>query len=91
MSLPRARDFYKGQLLLGLEDTLDHMLWLGESLLVRNHLRTLDELIHKISTIKKGDVLRVARDLLVEQKFNLAIIGPLKEDQEKTLSALLGV
>lgn len=85
----RARDFYKGQVLLGLEDTLDHMLWLGESLLLRNRLQTIEDIIEKINAIKKEDVLRLSRDILANKKFNLAVIGPLKDEQEKSLAALL--
>ncbi len=28
--LRRAKEFYRGQLLMGLEDTMEHMLWMGE-------------------------------------------------------------
>lgn len=85
----RARDFYKGQVMLGLEDTLDHMLWLGESLVVRNRLRSLEELIEKIGLIKREDVVEVARDILAENRYNLALIGPLTDEQEKTINAML--
>jgi len=85
----RARDFYKGQVVLGLEDTLDHMLWVGESLVVRNRLRTVEEILQKISAIKREDVQRVAREILAAKRYNLAIVGPTTDEQEKTLAGML--
>ena len=31
--LDRAKEFYKGQLLFTMEDTMSHMLWLGEKII----------------------------------------------------------
>jgi len=86
----RARDYLLGQLQLGLEDTLDHMLWLGESMTSRNRLQTLSSLIKKFQKIKRSDVKRVAKTILHEGRINLAVVGPMKGRQEKQLKQLLG-
>ena len=85
----RAKDYYLGQVLLGLEDTLDHMLWMGESVLLFDHVRTLKELIALIQKVKKDDLQRMANFVLKEERFNLALIGSLKDEQEKYLRSLL--
>ena len=83
------KDYYLGQVLLGLEDTLDHMLWLGESMTMRNQLRTLDEVVQRVKRIKIDDVQRVAKDILKEKQYNLAIVGPIQESQEEKLSKIM--
>jgi len=85
----RAKDFYLGQVLLGLEDTLDHMLWLGESVSSFGKIITLEEVVNKINKINMLDIKRVANEVLREERLNLAIVGPLKDVQEKRLRALL--
>ncbi len=86
----RAKDYYLGQVLLGLEETLDHMLWIGEATLSRDKMHTLKDIIRKIKKITPEDVQRVAKDIIVEKKYNLAIVGPMEDDQEKALRALIG-
>ena len=87
----RAKDYYLGQLLLGLEDTMDQMLWAGESILNRNKIRTRQELIRLINKIKMQDVLKIAKEILNEKRFNLAIVGPIESSQEKRLSEIMGL
>ncbi|MDD5255733.1 MAG: pitrilysin family protein [Candidatus Omnitrophica bacterium] len=73
----RARDFYLGQLKLALEDTLDHMFWIGESTAALGRTHTLAQVISQVSRLKRQDVMEVARYLFREDKINLALIGPL--------------
>ena len=87
----RAKDYVLGQLLLGLEDTMDHMLWIGESLISRNRVRTVKEIIKHFERIKTSDVQRVAKDILDKRRFNLAVIGPLEDPLEKELNQLMGI
>jgi predicted Zn-dependent peptidase len=87
----RAKDFYLGQVRLGLEDTLDHMLWLGESVLTHNRMRTLEEVVKEIKRIRIDDIQRVAIEVLNEQRFHLALVGPIQDKQEGALRDLLGV
>lgn len=87
----RARDYLLGQLLLGLEDTMDHMLWLGEGVISKDKIRTLESVIREFEKITMKDIKRVAEHILNEHTFNLAVVGPITGVQEKELSRLLGV
>jgi len=87
----RAKDYYLGQVLLGLEDTLDHMLWIGDSILLHNYTRTLKDIIQIITNIRIDDIRRVAVDIIHEKRFNLAIVGPVTDKQEENLNRLLHV
>lgn len=84
----RAKDFYLGQLMLSLEDTLDHMLWIGESTVTLNEVYSLKDIIKKVRKIKRKDIQGISRQIFKDESLNLALIGPLKEGQEKIYSQL---
>ena len=86
--LKRAKDYFQGQFLLGLEDTLDHMLWIGEVVISKDHVRTLKDAVQKIRQVNFKDVLRVANEHIPLEHFNLSVVGPVTDDQEKSLSQL---
>lgn len=75
----RAKDYFLGQLLLGLEDGLDHMLWMGEHYLYTNRLPTMERLTQAIEEITPNDIRRVARKLIWDQPISFALIGPTKD------------
>ncbi len=84
----RAKEFYLGQLRLALEDTLDHMLWIGEYTLCLDKMASLEEIVREVRRVKREDVRDVARNIFQEKKLNLALIGPLREARAKILVEL---
>ncbi|MCB9771229.1 MAG: insulinase family protein [Candidatus Omnitrophica bacterium] len=89
--LQRAKDFYLGQVLLALEDTMDHMLWIGESTLTRDKMRSMAEIIKLVKGVMIEDIKRVAQMVLNEHRYNFAVVGPVDAQQEKQLNRLLGI
>ena len=79
----RAKEFYLGQLMLALEDTLDHMLWIGETTATLDKFYSLQDIINEVEKVKREDVRKVAGLIFREDKLNLALIGPLKESEAK--------
>jgi len=77
----RAKEFYLGQLMLALEDTLDHMLWIGESTISTDKTHSLEEIIKEVNKLKRQDIQKAAMDIFNEKNLNVALIGPLKQDQ----------
>ena len=86
--LTRAKDYFLGQILLGLEDTLDHMLWMGESVMILDRVRSLKEMIKGVNQVQLADIQRIANEILKEKHFNLALVGPLTGAQEKEIKLL---
>ena len=76
--LKKAKEFIKGKIILGFEDSRAVALSYGSDELLEERIRTLDEYIKRIDEVKAEDVLRVARFLVANSKLNLAIIGPFK-------------
>ncbi len=85
----RAREYYLGQFTLGLEDTLDRMLWIGGILISNDKVKTVQEVIKKIDAVTMADIKRVARHILAAHRLNVAVIGPLSSVQEKSIRSIL--
>ena len=87
----RAQEYYMGQSLLGLEDTMDQMLWMGGGVISNDQVKSIGDVIKKIKAVTKNDIKRVASEILNPQKLNVAIIGPMSESQQKQIRTMVGV
>jgi len=87
----RAQEYYLGQFLLGLEDTMSQMLWMGGGVVSNDQVKTMGDVIKKIKAVTRADIKRVALEILDPQSLNVAIIGPMNEDQQKELRAIVNV
>ena len=85
----RAKDYYIGQFSLGLEDTMDHMIWMGSVVLSNDTAKTPQQVIEKIKKVQISDVMRVAKAVLALKRTNMTIIGPMTETQQKQLKTLV--
>lgn len=87
--LARAKDFLKGQLLLLMEDSFSVALWFGSQETLFSKILTYEQAIEAIEAITAADIQRIAQKLFVEEKLNLAVVGPFKtEDGFRELLAL---
>jgi predicted Zn-dependent peptidase len=77
--LRRAKEYFSGQLVLSLEDTLEHMLWAGESEMSLNKVIEPEQILDKVNKISQDDILRVSQNLFQAKTMNLALLGPLDE------------
>lgn len=79
VELARAKEYWRGQLSMELEKTVQSMIALGENLLCSGRVLTLEETLSNISAVRIEDVERVAADIFRDRRLNLAAIGPLAE------------
>lgn len=86
----RAKEFYLGQLSLALEDTMEYMFWMGESVACLDKAHTLEQVIEEVNKVSREDVRRVASGIFDNKKINLSLIGPL-EKSEKDIYAKLNL
>ncbi|MDP2939347.1 MAG: pitrilysin family protein [Candidatus Omnitrophota bacterium] len=84
----RAKEYFLGQLSLALEDTLEHMFWIGESTSALDKIFTKQEIFEKVQQIKREDLLRVARGIFKKNNFNLALIGKLGQKEKEKIKGL---
>ncbi|MDD5496271.1 MAG: pitrilysin family protein [Candidatus Omnitrophica bacterium] len=80
--LRRAKEYYRGQLLFALEETMSFMLWLGEKIVSGEKDFSVRKILDNIESVSAEDIMRVSKAIFCNEKMNLAIIGPVKESKE---------
>lgn len=87
--LQRAKEYYRGQLLFAMEDTMSHMLWLGEKIISGEKDFDIRRILERIEKVTADDIMRVSNTIFRTGNLNLAVIGPIKD--EKTLKGILNI
>lgn len=88
IELKRVKDYIKGTTLIGLEASNAVASFIGTEEMVTGKPVTVDEIFAKIDSVTSSDVAGVARELIVPDRLNCAMIGPFKKKMvfEKLLS-----
>jgi predicted Zn-dependent peptidase len=84
----RAKEFYLGQLMLALEDTLEHMLWIGECTATLDKTYSLKDILKEVNKISRQDIRQAAKFIFKNKGMNLALIGPLKDRESRIRNQL---
>ena len=84
----RAKEFYLGQLSLALEDTMEYMLWMGESVACLDKVYSLEQIIKEVKRIQLEDVRGVAGQIFKNEIINLALIGPPGKSEKQIYDKL---
>jgi predicted Zn-dependent peptidase len=77
--LTKAREFYKGRLLLQMESTSSVATWYGGQEVLMGSIQGIEETVAQIDAVTADDILRVARQLF-SQSLQLAVIGPFRSE-----------
>jgi len=78
--LLKAKEFFKGRLFLRLEDNRAVAGWLGAQELLTGQVLTPEEAIAKTEACTREDLKRVANKLMVRDRLNLAVVGPVSPE-----------
>jgi predicted Zn-dependent peptidase len=79
--LRRAKDYALGQIDLSLENTENHMMWLGEQLVSSGRLLSAQVAKDQLARITAAAIQGAARDFLRPERRALAVVSPLRSDQ----------
>ncbi len=85
--LNKAKEMAKGRLLLSMENSRNVAGWYGAQEVLTGKIMTVDDVTQIIEKLTLADIKRVAQDLFVTNKLNLAAVGPIKE-QDITADSL---
>lgn len=85
VELTQAKEYYKGRLLMGLEDAMFNMLFLGEQIASTGKLFTKDGIVAGIDKVDFDDIKKVAKALFINNSLNMAIIGPQEKKDKVTI------
>jgi predicted Zn-dependent peptidase len=84
-----AREYSKGRLMLGLEDTLAVASWFGRQAVLREPIQSVEEIIARIDALTAEDLRRVARRLIRPDGARLAVVGPQDGHEIEKLEELV--
>ena len=80
--LNKAKQYIKGRITLELEDTRNVAWNFGSQELLEKRIRTPEEIFKEIDKVTATDLQKLSQDLFVNNKLNLAVIGPFKEESK---------
>src|SRR4030042_5764628 len=80
--LNKAKEYIKGKLVLELEDSREVASLFGSQGLLEKEIKTPQEIMQEIDKVEAYDIQKVASDIFKDSGFNLAIIGPFKDEGE---------
>lgn len=86
--LKKAKEYLKGKLILRLEDSEEYAHLLGKYEVLYGKVRGIEEIFEEVEKVSAEDILRVAKDILHEDRLYLTVIGPY-EGEEERFKALL--
>jgi predicted Zn-dependent peptidase len=87
--LQRAKDYFMSQVSLGVEDTLDHLLWAGEKVLCGGELPDKVQIRREIESATLEDIRHLAQRIFRTGHLNLALIGPVPEKMQREITKIL--
>ncbi len=85
--LKKVKDMIKGRTAISLEQSDEVAGYFGDQELLENKILTPEEKLEKIEAVTIQDIQTVANDVFVNEKLNLALIGPI-EDESKIKEVL---
>lgn len=88
-TLQVAREYSKGRLLLGLEDTLAVAGWFGRQEVLREAIISPETVIERLEAVTAADIQRVAQRLIRPAGACLAGVGPQDEEVAGSFEAAL--
>jgi predicted Zn-dependent peptidase len=78
--LRKVKEFIKGGLLLGMEDTHSVAAWYGRQEALGIEMLTVDVVVARVEAVRAEDIQRVARDIFRTEALNLSVVGPFRRD-----------
>ena len=86
----QAVEYLTGQVLFALEDTVEHMCWIGECEMLLGRVQPAEVILNQMSRVRRSDLTRAARTVLRSEALSLAVIGPVKKEARSQIAGLLG-
>jgi predicted Zn-dependent peptidase len=76
--LDKVKDYYKGRLLLGLEDTQSVAGWCGVQQALQGEIRQPEDVCGDVDLVTRDDIKRIASECFKTEYLRLVVLGPQK-------------
>lgn len=78
--LTRAKEYLKGHILLGMEDTFSIASWYGRQEVYATEMLNVDQVIERLEAVTASEIQRLAQQLFRTEALNLSVVGPFKSE-----------
>lgn len=85
----KVKDYISGSFVLSLETSDSRAEYVAANLIMKGKIESPDEQISKINSVTVNDIKELAKKIFVDEKLNLAIIGPYKDEDRAKFEKLL--
>ena len=89
--LQKAKDYVKGSTSLSLDSSDSQASFYGVQELLEKNILTPEEKFKKIDEVSIDDIKKVAEDIFLPEKLNLAVIGPFEDKETDRIKQLLKI
>jgi len=89
--LKKAKDYLKGITSLSLDSSDFQASFYGIQELLEKDILTPEEKFKKIDEVSVDDIKKIAEDIFMPEKLNLAVIGPFEQEESSRLKQLLKI
>ena len=89
VTLAEAKEYLKGRMLMGLEDTLAVAGWFGRQQALRQDILTVEEVVQRLEATTRADLQRVAGRVFTDAGARLAVVGPHRKTEATKLAKLI--
>ena len=79
--LTKAKELFKGRILLRLEDSRSVAGWMGGQEILTGQILSVDEVISIVESITAGELRQLAGEILSGEQLRLALVGPVQPDE----------
>lgn len=80
--LEKSKEYIRGKMLIGLETSDEVASFLTNQKILKDEIKTEEELFKNIERVNIKDIKRVAEEVFRDKNLNLAVIGPYKEKEK---------
>ncbi|MEK7658405.1 MAG: pitrilysin family protein [Patescibacteria group bacterium] len=89
--LQKAKDYLKGTMSLSLDSSDSQASFYAVQELLEKEVLSPEEKFKKIDTVSVNDIKKVAEDIFLPEKLNLAVIGPFEENKKEEFKKILKI
>jgi predicted Zn-dependent peptidase len=79
--LSRAKELFKGRILLRMEDSRNVAGWMGGQEILTGKILTIDDVMAIIDAVTAEELQKLAEEIFIGNKLRLAVVGPISPDE----------
>ena len=81
--LIKAKEYNKGRMLLGLEDTRSVASWAGGQELLLDRIYTVEEVVERIEAVTTDQILELSQEMFSTENLRLCVVGPYQNEDDR--------